>query len=202
MLVEDDDDGVLNMTNKPIHELLPWYVNGSLSVEEQAGIEQAIASSDDLNQEKKFLSSLRQHIKNESCETPGELGLHRLRREIKKQTTSKQTASKPTTKWRVFSIAASLLLVIQLGIIISLTQTEDRFVPLSESNYSGDVIQLQFQDVATISDINQFLLDMDAVIIDGPSKNGIYRIKLYTVNDKTLQAIRNQKNLVDFVAEE
>ena len=185
------------MKNRHLHEVLPWYINGSLSAEEHDEVEQSLVSDDELKKEQEFLSALRHHVKKESCDSPGEFGLQRLRREIKKE-----SKSKASTKWRVFSIAASLLLVVQLGVMLNLTQQDNAFVPLSGEDHSGNVFQIQFQSTATVSHINKFLLDIGAVIVDGPSKNEVYRIRLQTVNDETLQEIRKQKDIVDFVAEE
>ncbi len=186
------------MNTKYLNENLPWYVNGSLSSEEQTKIEDNLNSNPDLANEKDILIRLRQYIKNSSSRSPGEMGLQRLKRDIKNE-----TAGKPLRKWRSYSIAASLLLVVQLGIILSFSQKNDIFIPLSGTvNYSKNVVQMQFKNSATFNQINKLLLSIDATIISGPSKKGIYRIQLSVLNDDALHKLRQQKDIVDFITKE
>ena len=185
------------MKNKEKQEMLPWYINGSLSMKERAQVERSFESSEELNKELNFLKSIRQHVKGEVPNSPGEMGLQRLRREIKQE-----PKSASITKWRAFSIAASLVVVVQLGLIANLTRTSDLYIPLSDNSYPGNTIQIQFKSTATAGDINSLLLELGGVIIDGPSALGIYRIKLKTVDDVMLQRINQHKDIVDFVAEE
>ena len=186
------------MNTKYLNESLPWYVNGSLSSEEQAEIENNLTDNSGLANEKDILVRLRQYIKHSAFQSPGEIGLQRLKRDIKKE-----TSRKPLSKWQSYSVAASLVLVVQLGIILSFTQENDIFIPLSgTANYSKNVVQMQFKNSATLNQINNLLLSIDATIISGPSKKGIYRIQLTTFNDKVIDDLRQRKDIVDFLAKE
>ncbi|MBL4583194.1 MAG: hypothetical protein JKX83_01125, partial [Pseudomonadales bacterium] len=70
------------MNNKPNHDLMPWYVNGSLDEQQRKTIEQELANNSELPQEHDFLQELQRQVKQTQVGSPGEFGLHRLRRNI------------------------------------------------------------------------------------------------------------------------
>ncbi|HIP79917.1 MAG TPA: hypothetical protein EYH07_15815, partial [Kiloniellaceae bacterium] len=106
--------------------LLPWYVNGTLSAEEQQAVEAYLETNAHARDEVALLSAMRQQVKEESIEnSPGELGLKRLRREI---SLSEQQAPAPAESgkvvsisswWRPLAVAACLAVVIQAGVIVT-----------------------------------------------------------------------------------
>ena len=185
------------MKSQSIHEELPWFVNGSLNTKEMAEVESNVVNNKALIRDKEFLTRLYDQIKSRTSQSPGEIGLQRLRRDIKKE-----AENKPLKKWRSFSIAASIMLVAQLGIILTQNQNDDVYVPLSGTQYSENVVQIQFTDTAKLKDINEILLSIDAVMIDGPSKKGVYRIKLDELNEQTIYKLRQKKDIVGFVTKE
>ena len=123
------------MKNQDLKEELPWLINNSLSDDEQNEFIKPLEENADLKLEAKFLSSLRKQIKKNTAHTPGEMGLQKLKRSIKNDDRASRSV-----KWRYFSIAASLMLVLQAGIMTTLIQQEDNFVPLSGVEYSESVI--------------------------------------------------------------
>jgi len=190
------------MNNQELKENLPWYVNNTLNDEQQAEFEQQLSNNAELKQEVKFLNALRQHVKQNISHSPGEMGLQRLKRQIKKESEQNSSSHKSITTWRTLAIAASLVLVVQLGIMINFVQREDTFVPLSGNNYSSSVIQVQFKSDATESRIRELLISIEGSIINGPSKNGLYRIQLKTDDDKIISRLRMQTDLIDFISKE
>ncbi|VAW55043.1 hypothetical protein MNBD_GAMMA05-220 [hydrothermal vent metagenome] len=190
------------MNKQYYKENLPMYINGSLPGKEQADFERELSQDAELKKEADFLSAIRAYVKKEQIQTPGEMGLFKLKRQIKQQEQRDSKNSKLTSKWRTFAIAASLVLVVQAGVMITMTQQQDAFTPLSGSDYSENVIQVQFTSDAKESDIRALLLSFDASIIEGPSKNGLYRIRLNQLDDKVIEQLQQQSNIIDFVTEE
>lgn len=180
---------------------LPMYINGSLSADERADFEQQLSQDEGLKKEADFLSSVRQFVKDEKVNTPGEMGLFKLKHQIQKESDNKATTNTLTPKWRTFAIAASLVLVVQAGIMVSMTQQQDAFVPLSGNGYAANVVQVQFKSSARENDIRELLISLDASIIQGPSKKGVYRIELKNLTEETLKQLQQAK-IIDFVTEE
>ena len=192
------------MNKQDIDENLPWYVNGQMSEQEKAEFEQAIKDDTEAQQEVEFLNKLRNQLKQNAEPSPGEFGLQRLKRDIK----SSERA--PVTKrWRTLAVAASLLMVVQAGVMVSMMQTEEAGVgiqPLSGSHYTGTVLQLQFTGDASAEDIRQALLSVGGSIIEGPSSSGIYRVRLKDEQNERVQQhiaqLQANHKVIDFVAEE
>ena len=191
------------MSDKDYKEDLPWYVNKSLTAEEQAEFEKHLQNDEELKRDEQFMASLRKTLQSESVQSPGEMGLQRLKRDINKEQQSKTLSQKSTTKWRAFSIAASLMVVAQMGVILNQIPQDDSFVPLSGEQAEGYVIQIQFKENVTERQIRDLLLTEMGSIISGPSKKGIYRIKLNNKdNAKALQRLKANNNIIDYVEAE
>ena len=190
------------MNQQDPKENLPWYVNKSLPDDELEDIERQLENDESLKQDVEFMNKLRAHLKNSTQSSPGEFGLQRLKQQIKKE------ASSGTTKrWRNFAVAASLLMVIQAGIMLSLIQQQDvGIVPLSGDTYSGPVLQIQFKDYAKESEIRAIILSINGSIIEGPSTLGIYRVQLadddIDIIDQRISQLHNKLDLIDFVSAE
>jgi hypothetical protein len=187
-------------------ENLPMYINGNLTAEEQADFERELSQDDSLKKEAEFLTALRGYVKQENVQTPGEMGWHKLKRQIKKESESTVTTHNTTNKWRTFAVAASLILVVQAGFMTNMMQQQDSFAPLSGDDYPENVIQVQFNSNAKASDIQELLISINGSIIEGPSTKGLYRIQLKNrdavMNDDLVKQLQLQSNVIDFVSEE
>ena len=73
-------NGAQYMKEHNVYEYLPWYVNGSLGANETVEIKNSLTNNEELMKEYDFLSKLRNHIKGDEFQSPGEIGLQRLRR--------------------------------------------------------------------------------------------------------------------------
>lgn len=190
------------MIPRDLNDDLPWYINGSLPAERQEEIARQLLDNQELKQEAEFLNTLRNHVKQQAINTPGEMGLHRLRREIKNKSGQAPSSRKVSKKWSAFAIAASLMLVIQAGFIVSLVHQDDPYAPLSGTEYPINVIQVQFNSNAKASDIRELLTRISASIIDGPSKKGVYRIQVKHSDDEVINKLKNSPDVIDFAARE
>lgn len=177
---------------------LPWYVNNTLDAARQQQIKNQLSQDATLQQEADFLQHIRQQIKNSGDATPGEFGWQKLQRQIKQSSVSANNR-----RWQVFAVAASLLLVLQTGVIFNLIQPKDSYAPLSGISHTQPTLQIRFNASISEADMRQALLAIHGQIINGPSANGIYRVSLENTQQRTtaMEQLR-ASGLVDHVATE
>lgn len=190
------------MNQQDYQENLPFYINGTLSKAEQADFESELSNNNTLKKEADFLTTLRKQIKSEQIKSPGQMGLHRLKRDIKNQASNDTVDDKQVKKWRLFAVAASLLIAMQTGFIVSMTPEEATYVPLSGSEYNENIVQIQFKDKAKANDISELLIQFNASIIEGPSKNGLYRVHIKNLDNDLMNQLQSSSDVIDFIAEE
>ncbi len=178
-----DDDPITNPDDEPLmdkhtdhpDDLLPWYVNHSLDEDQRHHLEQHLRHCPRCRDEVEFLRRLRQAVQREQRHPPpGELGLKRLQRELERQ------APPPRPRW-LPTLAAAAVLVLGIALLYPLIPADDpagQIQLLGESDDAGPVLQIEFAPEATEAEIRALLHDIDAVIIDGPSALGLYRIRL------------------------
>jgi len=177
---------------------LPWYVNNSLEVNQRQAIEEKLSADAELKREAELLQHIRQQLKHPASASPGEFGWQRLKNQIQEiQKTRHQR------RWQGLAIAASVLLMIQGGVLFTLLQTDDSYAPLSGVTHSQPTIQIRFNPDVREADMRKLLLNIHGQILDGPSANGLYRVTLGdTSNDQIAQRIEQVRNrgLVEHVA--
>jgi hypothetical protein len=206
------------LSERELHQLLPFYVNGSLEGEELDAIKAYLAGSEEARQEVAFLEQLRENIKKQpQVNSPGELGLKRLQREISRNETLRsgkgEQASDLARKvqlsaragvsvwWRNLAVAACLTLVV-LGAFsrdVWLGDGGDMHLAGGENTAH---IQITFKPQATEEAIRLLLLETGLTIKEGPSTLGVYRLDAETsVGDETLddilQRLRSRKDVVE-----
>ena len=115
-----------NHSDQALEELLPFYVNHTLTGEEVQAVEAYIASSETAKQEVEYLKMLRQQVQAvNAAATPGELGERRLMRAIKDQ--------QPAPRWWRPAMAAALAAIVLQSVFLLRTLPEDpSLVPLAE----------------------------------------------------------------------
>jgi len=205
-------------SERELQELLPFYVNGSLEGEELAAVEAWLAGSQTARREAAYLERLRQSVKAQpQVNSPGELGLKRLQREIARSATlasqrggqasemartAQQSAGAGVPAWwRNLAVAACLALVVLGAISLGGLPGGPGEITLAGGE-SGAVLQVTFKPDAAERDIRALLLQIDASITDGPSALGVYHLKLPAEADNTtiaaaLQRLRERGDLVE-----
>ncbi|GAB4371314.1 MAG: hypothetical protein Kow00114_32140 [Kiloniellaceae bacterium] len=191
--------------------LLPWYVNGTLGAEERRQVEAYLERSSHARDEVELLRQLRRQVKDEAIEnSPGELGLQRLKREIRQAEAQPESSDRMTGKtitvasfWRPLAVAACLAVVIQAGVLVGINSgivSLDGGVTTASGNAA--VLQVTFAPDATEQQIRDVLQAAGASIADGPTALGIYNLRLVdaeiTSVDEALAALRARGDVVTF----
>lgn len=179
---------------------LPWYVNNSLDANQRKLIETQLSEDAELKLEADFLQKIRQQVKNPPGTSPGEFGWHRLQSQLQQ---TQQT--RLNRRWQGLAIAASLLLLIQGGVLVTLLPSEDSYTPLSGTTHTQATLQIRFNPDVREADMRKLLHDIHGQILDGPSASGLYRVTLGgATNDQIAERIEQVRNsgLVEHVAQD
>lgn len=170
-------------------ELLPFFVNGSLSATERQHVQDAVAADADLSREADVLQGIRAQMQSEaSAYSPGEFGLARLMRDIDAE--APVVAPAATTRRPAFAAmaAAVALVAVVTGSIVTRPGSE---APVYYEQASGDAgeatLTIAFRPDATQADMTALLLDFGLVVVDGPSALGLYRVA--PLDDTDLDAL-------------
>ena len=199
-------------TDKQAHpdELLPWFVNGTLSSSERNDVAQHVQACSKCQQEIALLQRMRTHIKETPSQSPGEFGLNRLLSEIRKeQVVTKMEQPRSSGWWRTgLAIAASLIIFIQARFLLDAWYLSKPMAPLAGPQTHEQVLQISFQPTATEAQIREALSHIHGTFIDGPSSLGLYRVRLNTAASpetpiqQTIEQLRQQTTIIQHVAED
>ena len=184
------------MDKNKIIELLPWYANNSLDEEETRMVNEALKNDDELKKEYELFISLSSNIKSNQKPSPGEIGLARLKRGIK---ASQSTGGHTAKGWKLAAIAASLVIVVQIGVILNQNSEPQYYRPLDGGNILANTIGVSISSAATEQQIRDTLVNSGAVIIDGPSAAGIYRLRSTTEIDTTIQSLQAYPEVITHI---
>lgn len=155
-----------------IAELLPFWINGSLSADEAAEVAAAVAANPALADEAAFLRGLRDRMQAETpCYSPGEIGLTRLKRSLA------LPATPALRRVSLATAAAAALLAAGLGFAAQtlLRPASVEYIQASGGE-DGAALLVAFQPAAPAQAISQALLAEGLTILDGPSALGLYRL--------------------------
>ncbi|MGB3315565.1 MAG: hypothetical protein WBB85_14220 [Albidovulum sp.] len=171
-------------------DLLPFYVNGTLSPEEQAEVEALLAEDEDLRQQRDLLTRIRNSIKSEGdAYSPGELGLARLMGAV---------GPKP----RHYGLLAASVAAASVALGTVLYQaTADRAPTYEQAGgpTQAATLLVAFQPHAPQGEISDLLLANDLSVVDGPSAIGLYRVLVSEEQSQedALAALRAASALVE-----
>ncbi len=182
-----------------MHRVLAFYINGSLDDAERRAVVQALAGNAELRREAEILRALRCGIQSRELPTPGELGLKRLRCDLKRE---REPAM--GRRWRLIAIAAMLLLSVQTVVMFVRPVLPRHYAPLSGPPARAAVLQLGLAAGATAAEIAHLLRSINARIVDGPGAGGLYRIALRGDGDigQALVTLQAHPEIVSYLARE
>ncbi|MFQ5901990.1 MAG: anti-sigma factor family protein [Thermodesulfobacteriota bacterium] len=205
------------MTYKPeqLREMIPLYLNGTLSEEERRTFEDDLEDNPELKHELMEFSEIKGFYKTIEEEIPlpsenlYERVLHNIRSEPVSSVTRKEGYGDRLWEYvRAFFFSPRFswgLVAVQLGIILFLVITlprGERFQTLT-SEYTlkeeGIRINVVFDEAAMEKEIREVMTRVGAKIIDGPSPVGLYTIVVKDYQDiEQLLNVLNQTEIVIF----
>jgi hypothetical protein len=164
----------LNSSQHP-DELLPWLANRTLDGAERLEVEAHVATCERCRRELAYLESLRSGVAEMgNVQAPGEFGLNRLLRDIRRQPQFTERR-----RWLTPALAAALAVIVFQGVMLAqLWPRPANIVPLGRAMLDANVLQIRFDPRATEADIRNALQAVGASLIDGPGALGIYRVRL------------------------
>jgi len=187
-------------TTRDLEQLLPFYVNGTLEGAEKDAIEKRLEEDEDFRMELEFLKALRTNIQAEEMgQSPGELGLARLHKEISAENAPANLpkAANDNRFWRITAIAAAIALLFSVTVqLYAPLNGQDDYVTASGSaNVEGPVFQIFFEENSTQADISAFLAQEKLTIIEGPTEIGYYRVAARNaLTDNSSKQLLNRLN--------
>ncbi len=201
-------------SERELQELLPFYVNGTLDGDDLAAVEAYLARSEKAREEVVYLERLRNAMQSQpQVNSPGELGLKRLQREMSRAgeqgtraadmaaTAQHSARASVPAWWRNLAVAACLVVAV-LGVLTVTDWTGDRDGLRLAGGESAAVLQVTFKPQATEDSIRALLLEIGASITEGPSALGVYRLSLEpgaddAVLSNALRQLRTRGNVVE-----
>jgi anti-sigma factor RsiW len=189
-------------------ELLPWYVNGTLTDKERERVERFLDQQPEYRTEVDLLRAARGQVQRTGDgNSPGSLGWKRLQRQIEQESGDDAKGADSPSWWRP-AMAAALVVIVFQGVLLLQQQStvEPLYQPLSGPEAPGARLQVSFVPSTGEQEIRTLLLELGLVVVDGPSASGIYRLKAVDGTEGSLQAaeqaLRQSSRVISHVARE
>lgn len=189
-----------------IEALLPWYVSGTLSPEDEARVARYVEAHPEMAPLVELTRAERAETiaGNEAVGAPSRHALDRLMARVAEVQRAQGHVPKVTQdsllsraveglaefvqslapRQLAFAAAAALALIIAqgvtLGVMLGPTQPGGYTTASGEKEgpAAGTFALVRFAPGATAAAIGDMLLDLEATIVDGPKAGGIYRLKI------------------------
>lgn len=213
----------LKSEHDSVDALLPWYVNGTLSPEEDSRVEQHTETCLQCRTAITELQSL-QHVVQHSTDIglverkslqgvlsridplPVESVARRHESFAKKINTFWSDFMTLPGGWRYTVVAQFLLLALVLGITFDRPSMAPEFTTLStpaeNTKHKNVQIRVVFAEDVLLRDIRHLLVDAQTRIVDGPTPSGVYMLETVYAPNEVLQDVLDRwrnKALVRFV---
>jgi len=178
----------MTRTREEIELELAFAVNGTLPDADMAEIEDWLLADDQLRAEHAALAAIRSDMQTEEVNSPGEFGLARLMRDVKRDAVSENTpvAAPPVQKNRswMWQLAAAVAMVALLGQNLFIGGSDDAGFEMASAEVAADMVA-SFVPDATEEQIRTLLLDLEVEIIAGPSALGFYDLSVLDGADQS-----------------
>lgn len=203
------------MTRDELSALLPFHANGTLEGAERAAVDAALEIDADLRSELAALRAIRDTMQAEEAQSPGDLGLARLLREIEREAVTDMASAAndnrvPIARLRLWQAAAALVLAVGLGFNLlpdaggpapeMEAAMSDEPAAQGFSLASGDAADFTviFSPDATEAEIRALLLEAGVEITGGPSALGLYGLGLLDLGtDDAARSVLAASEIVD-----
>ena len=209
---------MMTLTRDDLNALLPFYANGTLEGGERAAVEAALETDADLRAELAALQAIRDTMQSQEAQSPGDLGLARLMRDVEAETRTDMAPPAandnvvPLTRLRIWQVAAALVLAVGLGLNMLPdagrapdmdAAMSDSPTPAAEQGFalasgeSADFVVI-FAPDATEAAIRALLLEAGVEITGGPSALGLYGLGLLeSGSDDAARSVLAASEIVD-----
>ncbi|MBL8518669.1 MAG: hypothetical protein JNM76_17020 [Betaproteobacteria bacterium] len=176
-----------------MHDLLPWFANGTLDAASRARVTAWVAESPAHAAELMWWQGLHTQIQRDAVECAHEPGLSRLLAQIEAERSGKVTPLIPRAPRRWFAprrdhvlraLAASAVLGIALALTSGLGPPDQdpsqALRPLNggSAQRGHAMLQLTFKPHAREQQIRAVLATIDGEIVSGPGALGVYHVKI------------------------
>jgi hypothetical protein len=182
-----------------IETLLPWHAAGTLSRDDAARVEAALARDHELARRYALVrEELAETIRlNEALGAPSPRPLQRLMTQIDAEAASGARARAPLAFARRLqgllvglspralawsAVAAGIVILVQAGLLAALFLGPQgrtyRTASIEQASAPGSYALVGFVPQASAADITKFLESYKATIVDGPRAGGLYRIRV------------------------
>lgn len=185
-------------------ELLPWYVNGTLSADDRAWVEAQLRAHPELAGELQWMESLQVKLRESAPQVSDEVGLDRALARIAGDRREGQTWTQPRAgahsaaalDWRGrlrewfagFGLKPSMafalaVIAVQAGFLAQLTlrqpeeTSEIRSMRAGAAEH-GPLLKVNFKPDATEADIRLLLIEAQATLTGGPGQLGDYYLRV------------------------
>jgi hypothetical protein len=185
-----------------LEDLLPWHAAGTLDAHEAAEVERALACDPELARR---FALVREELTetillNESLGAPSARAMETLFRAIDQdRRVVRRAAFTPSLGARIAEFfspralawtaaAAAVIVVLQAGVITRMALQRDggsetasfetASAPVTRGLSIGSYALVRFAPQASVADVNKFLDDRGAAIVDGPKPGGLYRVRV------------------------
>ena len=174
------------MSTGRFQELLPWYVNGTISDADRAWVDRYVADDPLARAELDWYRSLSTRMKDTAPAVPVTIGLSKVMTLIR--------GDRPTLAERLsaffggfvmrpaFALAGFAIIAAQTGLILNLMGDKDessemraaQTVPVKE----GPLLKLNFAPDAKEADIRLLLMSVQGSLVGGPGQLGDYYVRV------------------------
>lgn len=184
-------------------ELLPWYVNETLTGEELRTVEEHLPNCERCRHELEWLQLLRAQVKRTDVgEIPSALGRARLLRDLRGGTTQ---SVRRRAWWQPALAAAAMVMVIQAAALFHFWSVSGPITPLGGPHAQEAILQVRFAPSATEAELRAVLQEIGGVLVDGPGALGVYRVRLEgdkapAAIGRAVDTLRSKPNIVWYVA--
>jgi len=158
------------MTRDEISALLPFLANETLTGDERAEVEAAVAEDAGLQSELAALQAIRATMQADEGYSPGEIGLARLMRDVGKDA-PRQRIRRPLV-WQ--AVAAALLAVVVAQAVFQFRGTDPGGYQLAGGEDAPFTVA--FAPRTPEAELRALLLQAGVEIVRGPSALGLYQL--------------------------
>ena len=168
----------MNDTHQHVTELIPWYVNGTLTRQEHTVVDEHVRECLPCRRALKDEESVRGILQQARVPTPHREGLDRLLEQIQPQQRPRHSRSR-SGAWLALAACAASVAIIYSGVANRPVDVDPAFRTLTSAQQPGAAqVDVVFSASADRLDIEQFLTDRNARIMAGPSAIGRYTLAL------------------------